>query len=109
MPIEKTVGYLTLRGYVSKVGFSKPNTTYQTLILNNRYIIDEIVSKACYGALEDYLMPRQFPMYVLNLTMPEIDVDVNVHPTKLEVKFSNEKKIFDARVGFSRGDTFLAR
>ena len=95
MPVEKSIGYLTLKGYVSKVGFSKPNTTYQTLILNNRYIIDEIVSKAVYMAFEEYLMPRQFPFYVFELTMPNVDVDVNVHPSKMNVKFANPGKIYD--------------
>ena len=95
MPVEKSIGNLTLKGYVSKVGFSKPNTTYQTLILNNRYIVDEIVSKAVYMAFEEYLMPRQFPFYVFELTMPNVDVDVNVHPSKMNVKFANPGKIYD--------------
>ena len=93
--IEKEINNLKISGYVSKIGFSKPNTTYQTLILNKRYIVDEIVSKAVYMANEEYLMPRQFPMYILNLTMPAIDVDVNVHPSKMNVKFSNPSKIYD--------------
>lgn len=84
-----------MSGYVSKVGFSKPNTVYQTLILNNRYVIDETVSKAVYKAYEEYLMPRQFPFYVLNIEMNKFDVDVNVHPSKLNVKFSNTSKIFE--------------
>jgi len=93
--IEKEIDNIKISGYVSKIGFSKPNTTYQTLILNKRYIIDEIVSKACYMAFEEYLMPRQFPMYIFNLSMPEIDVDVNVHPSKMNVKFVQPSKIYD--------------
>lgn len=95
MPIDKTVGNLRLTGYVSKIGYSKPNTTYQTLIINGRYVIDEIVSKAAYMAFEEYLMTRQFPFYVLNLTMPNVDVDVNVHPSKMNVKFASPSKIYD--------------
>ncbi len=93
--IEKSEGNIKLFGYVSKIGFSKPNTTYQTLILNGRYIVDEIVSKATFMAFEEYLMPRQFPMFVLNLTLPATDVDVNVHPSKMNVKFENPSKIYD--------------
>lgn len=95
LPIDKNVGNFHLSGYVSKVGFSKPNTTYQTLMINSRYVVDEIVSKAVYMAFEEYLMSRQFPFYVLNLTMPNIDVDVNVHPSKLNVKFANPSLIYD--------------
>ena len=93
--VEKTVGNITLTGYVSKIGYSKPNTTYQTLMVNGRYVVDEIVSKACYMAFEEYLMTRQFPFYVLNLTMPAIDVDVNVHPSKINIKFANPSTIYD--------------
>lgn len=95
MPIQKEIGNLSVNGFVSKVGYSKPNTTYQTLIINSRYVVDEIVSKAVYMAFEEYLMPRQFPFYVLNLTMPMIDIDVNVHPSKMNVKFANPSKIYD--------------
>ncbi|MCQ2564837.1 MAG: DNA mismatch repair endonuclease MutL, partial [Clostridia bacterium] len=95
MPIDKTIGNLHVFGYVSKVGFSKPNTTYQTLILNSRYVIDETVSKASYMAFEEYLMTRQFPFFVINLDMPPVDVDVNVHPSKLNVKFSSPSKVYD--------------
>ncbi len=95
LPIEKQIGNIHLHGYASKVGFSKPNTTYQTLMVNGRYVIDEIVSKASYMAYEEYLMTRQFPVYILNLDMPNIDVDVNVHPSKLNVKFANSNKIYD--------------
>ena len=65
LPVEKEIDNVKVVGYVSKIGFSKPNTTYQTLILNGRYIVDEIVSKAAYMAYEEYLMPRQFPMFIL--------------------------------------------
>ena len=95
MLVEKSLGNLKLTGYVSKVGFSKPNTTYQTLIINSRYVVDEIVSKAVYMAFEEYLMTRQFPFYVLNLTMPTVDIDVNVHPNKMNVKFAYPSKIYD--------------
>lgn len=95
MPVEKTIGNLKLTGYVSKIGYSKPNTTYQTLIINSRYVIDEIVSKAAYMAFEEYLMSRQFPVYILNLTMPAVDIDVNVHPSKMNVKFAYPSKIYD--------------
>lgn len=95
IPVNKEIGNLKLTGYVSKVGFSKPNTTYQTLIVNKRYVVDEIVSKASYMAFEEYLMTRQFPVYILNLTMPATDVDVNVHPSKINIKFANPSQIYD--------------
>lgn len=108
MSVEKTSGNFCLSGYVSKVGFSKPNTTYQTLIVNNRYVVDEIVSKAVYMANEEYLMTRQFPVYILNLTMPATDVDVNVHPSKINVKFENPSKIYDLVYSAVRSSIYYA-
>lgn len=108
MPIEKTDGNITISGYVSKIGFSRPNTTYQTLMINSRYVIDEIVSKAVYMAQEEYLMTRQFPFYVLNLNMPNVEVDVNVHPSKLNVKFASPSKIYDLVYSATRSAIYRA-
>jgi len=95
LQINGEINNIKLNGYVSKIGYSKPNTTYQTLMINGRYVVDETVSKAAYIAFEEYLMPRQFPVYVINLTMPAIDVDVNVHPSKMTIKFENPSIIYD--------------
>ena len=95
LPIEIRDGNIHIYGFVSKISFTKPNTTYQTLLVNGRYVIDELVSKAVYLAYEEYLMSRQFPFFVLNIDMPFTDVDVNVHPNKLSIRFSSPSKIFD--------------
>lgn len=84
-----------ISGYISKLSYTKPNTSYQTLLVNNRYVIDESISKAVYMAYEEFLMSRQFPFFVLNINMPYKDVDVNVHPNKLSIKFSKPNEIFD--------------
>lgn len=94
-PIEYESGNLKISGYVGKISYTKPNTTYQTLLVNGRYVIDEGISKAIYSAYEEFLMSRQFPFYVINLTLPYDQVDVNVHPNKLNVKFANTNEIYD--------------
>ena len=94
-PISYESGYVKIDGYVSKVSYTKPNTTYQTLLVNGRYVIDESLSKAVYSAYEEFLMSRQFPFYVINLTLPYSEVDVNVHPNKLNVKFSHPNEMFE--------------
>ena len=60
---------------------------YQTLIINGRYVINYMISSAISNVYEDYLMKGKFPLYVLCLDLPVDEVDVNVHPNKLEVKF----------------------
>ncbi|MBQ7798125.1 MAG: DNA mismatch repair endonuclease MutL, partial [Clostridia bacterium] len=94
-PINYESGYLKIEGYIGKVSFTKPNTTYQTLLVNGRYVIDEGVSKAVYSAYEEFLMSRQFPFFVINLSLPYDEVDVNVHPNKMNVKFAHPNEIFD--------------
>ena len=93
--VEYCEGDIKINGYVSRIGFSKPNKTYQTTIINGRYVVDEIVSKAVYYALEDYLMTRQYPVFILNITIPIEDIDVNVHPSKLNIKFADPQRVSD--------------
>ncbi len=81
-------------GYLCKPTFSKPNRTYQTLIINGRYVINQTISTAIYKAYENFIMKGTFPFYVINLTIPLDKVDVNVHPNKLDVKFEDNNKIF---------------
>ena len=94
-PVDYESGYVKISGYISKVSFTKPNTTYQTLLVNGRYVIDEGISKAVYSAYEEFLMSRQFPFFVINLSLPYDQVDVNVHPSKINVKFAHPSQMFD--------------
>ena len=84
----------SLKGYIGKPTFSKSNRTYQTLSVNNRYVLNQQLSVAVSKAYENFLMKGQFPFYVLNLNVPYDSVDVNVHPNKLEVRFEDSSKIF---------------
>lgn len=85
---------IKLTGFVGKPLYVKPNKTYQTLIINGRYVVNSLVSTAVYNAFENYMMKGRFPFFVLNLTMPFEDVDVNVHPNKLDVRFQNSNRIY---------------
>lgn len=81
-------------GYISKPSFTKSNRTYQTLIINGRYVINSLISTCVQNAYENVLMKGQFPLFVLNLKIKADKIDVNVHPTKLDVKFDNSQKIY---------------
>ena len=81
-------------GYIGNTTFSKPNRTYQTLIINGRYVINSMVSTCVYNCYKHYLMKGQFPFYVLNLDIPLDKLDVNVHPNKLDVRFANNNEIY---------------
>ncbi|MBQ0017226.1 MAG: DNA mismatch repair endonuclease MutL [Clostridiales bacterium] len=85
---------IKVSGYVGNPTFTKPNRTYQTLIINGRYVVNQMISLCVYNAFEHYLMKGQFPFFVLNLNLPLEKVDVNVHPSKMEVRFENSNNIY---------------
>lgn len=94
VPFESKVGAITLSGFLGKPNYSKSNRTYQTLVINDRYVINSVISAASYGAYENYLMKGKFPFFVIHMNMPLDSVDVNVHPNKLDVKFENSQTIY---------------
>ena len=87
-------GDYLIYGYISKPTFCKSNRTYQTLFVNKRYCINQMVSTSIANAYDTFLMKGKFPVYVLFLQMPQNSLDVNVHPNKLEVKFENSQLIY---------------
>lgn len=87
---------IKINGYIGKHYFTKPNRTNQSVFLNGRYIVNSTVSAAVMNAYSSYLMKRQYPFYTLSLKMPSDAVDVNVHPNKIDVRFSNNQIIYGA-------------
>ncbi len=92
--LENDFGALKIYGYIGKPAFTKPNKTYQTIILNNRYIQNQTIASAVHNAYGDILMKKQFPFYVLYVDIDYESVDVNVHPNKMEVRFENGGAIY---------------
>ena len=87
-------GY-SLTGFVSKPTDSRPSRTMQTFFVNGRPVRSALLIKALEEAYRNQLMVGKFPACVLHLVLPANAVDVNVHPAKTEVKFLNEKAVFD--------------
>ncbi len=85
---------IAVEGYVVSPKLSRPNRTYQTLFVNGRYVENYMVSACVQGAFEPLLMKGRFPIYTIKLVLPYESVDVNVHPSKKEVKFENSSKVF---------------
>ena len=81
-------------GYIVSPKLSRPNRTYQSLFVNNRYVENYQISACVQGAYDSLLMKGRFPIYAIKLTLPYERVDVNVHPNKKEVKFDNNSHIF---------------
>ena len=85
----------TLSGYVSKPTDARPSRNLQTFFVNDRPVKSKILIAALEEAYRNQIMSGKFPSCVLHLTLPANTVDVNVHPAKTEVKFLNEKSVFD--------------
>ena len=86
--IHSTISDIVLCGYINKPSFSKHSKSFQTLIVNGRYVINDEISYTIFGCYQKYLMTRQYPTYVLYLNLPYDLVDVNVHPGKMQIKFA---------------------
>ena len=87
-------GY-SLTGYISKPTDSRPSRNLQTFFVNDRPVKSRILIAALEEAYRNQIMVGKFPACVLHLHLPSNAVDVNVHPAKTEVKFLNEKAVFD--------------
>lgn len=95
VPLEYSEENVTAEGFVCQPSRCRPNRNGQFFFLNGRYIKSGTVSAALDQAYKNSSMVGKFPAAVINLIVPPGTVDVNVHPTKTEVRFSQERKIFD--------------
>lgn len=84
-----------LYGYIGKPCINRGNRNHEIFFVNGRYIKSNIISKAVEEGGRGYYMQHKFPFCVLMLELPPDLMDVNVHPTKLEVRFSNQNALFD--------------
>lgn len=95
-PVAYESDSIYIDGVVSKPTLLKSTRIWQTVIVNNRVISDKTIIKAIDNAYHALLPKNGYPLVVLNITVPADMVDINVHPRKSEVKFSDDKIIFKA-------------
>lgn len=96
LPACGEVEGIKVNGLISVPHFSRPNRNMQFFFINGRYVKTVTGSAALSEAYKNSVMVGKFPSCVLNLTVNPLFVDVNVHPAKTEVRFSNEKAVFSA-------------
>ncbi len=96
LPVSYACDGVKVDGFISKPNASRPNRSMQFFFLNGRFIKTGTGSAALSEAYKHAIMSGKFPACVLNLTVPNQLVDVNVHPAKIEVRFANEKSVFNA-------------
>ncbi len=94
LPIDYDDGRLKITGYAGRPDISRATRDYQSIFINGRYIKSKIISAAIDEAYKTMLMKNKHPFMVLDIRLNPMLVDVNVHPTKMEVRFSEEQEIF---------------
>lgn len=96
IPVRSEIDGVEVSGFIGRSDNFKANRNFQNFFINGRYIKSKTASAALEQAYSSYIPTEKFPCCVLNIRINPKAVDVNVHPAKLEVKFSNEKPVFDA-------------
>ena len=84
-----------IKGYIGKPSVFRGNRNFETYFVNGRYIKSNIIAKGIEDAYKGYLMQHQYPFCVLQFEMDGSDLDVNVHPTKMELRFSKQQALYD--------------
>ena len=110
IPCENTQAGVRAYGFISKPEFSRPNRNMQFFFLNGRYVKTGTGSAAVSEGYKNSIMVGKFPSCIINLEVSPSTVDVNVHPAKTEVRFSDERPVFNAVFGavknaLAEGDT----
>ena len=90
VPIQVTRHGITIEGFLGKPIMVRSNRNFEIYYMNGRFIKSNVVAKSVEEGYKEYLMQHKFPFCVLHITMDTQMVDVNVHPTKMDVRFSNQ-------------------
>lgn len=96
LPVDYNLSGVGVKGYISKPVASRANRAMQFFFINGRLVKSVTAMSAMENAYRDSIMVGKFPACVLHLSMPNECVDVNVHPAKTEVRFANEKQVYEA-------------
>ncbi|WP_196893404.1 DNA mismatch repair endonuclease MutL [Aureivirga marina] len=94
VPIQEETDIITITGFVTKPEYAKKKRGEQFFFVNDRFIKSTYLNHAVTSAFEGLLAKDAFPTYFLYLNVPPNSVDVNIHPTKTEIKFEDEKTLY---------------
>ncbi len=92
--IDKALSGIKMSGYIGKPVISRGNRNYQNYFINGRYVKSNIISKAIEDAYKGYSMQHRYPFTVLHFEMDTSKIDINVHPTKMELRFMEQNSVY---------------
>lgn len=103
IPVECESGPIRVSGYLARPECCRPSRSMEHFFINRRYVKSVTMMAAVEESYRNHIMVGKFPGCIIELTIDPAQVDVNVHPAKLEVKLSDERSVFDAVVNACRG------
>lgn len=95
MPVEFESKDITISGYIGKPTISRKNRSYENYFINGRYIKSNLISKAIEDGYLGHLMQHKYPFTILQISINPMLLDVNVHPSKMELRFRNAEDIYN--------------
>lgn len=93
--VYEPTDFISLKGYTAKPNYLKKNKGDQYLFINNRFVISRQINHAVFNAYEHLLEKGDYPFFILYLDLDPHRIDINVHPSKLEIKFEDEKDVYN--------------
>ena len=96
LKVDYELPWLKIAGYLGKPIISRGNRNFENYLINGRYIKNNMISKAIEDAYKDFSMQHKYPFVVLHLDINGECVDVNVHPSKMELRFNNQQEVYNA-------------
>lgn len=94
IPIDREINGVRLSGFIGKPLVSRGNRSFENYFVNGRYVKSNIISRAIEEAYKGFVMQHKYPFTVLHLTIDGKMLDVNVHPTKMELRISNQEDVY---------------
>lgn len=95
LEVDERIDGIHLTGFIGKPLVSRGNRNYENYYINGRYVKSNIIAKSIEDAYKDFTMQHKYPFTVLHFQMDGQDLDVNVHPTKMELRFSNQQEVYN--------------
>jgi DNA mismatch repair protein MutL len=95
IPVEENTDIVRIKGYVGKPAFAKKTRGDQYFFVNDRFIKSGYLHHAIMGAYEELIAREQYPFYVIFIDIDPSKIDINVHPTKQEIKFDDERLVYN--------------
>ena len=94
VPVDESTDIVSVAGFIGKPDTSKKTRGEQFFFINNRFIKNSYLHHAVMSAFQDLIQNGHFPMYLLYMTIDPAQIDVNIHPTKTEIKFQDERAVY---------------